>query len=86
MVTADRFGAVRVWPKTNVTSHKLTFKPGYRIYTFFLCHIFMFTGISFCVQISTMNSGSDVFIFMDRLKVIWTYYTLSGNCFNENTK
>ena len=42
-------GAVRAWPNTNVTSHKLTFKPGYHIYTFFLCHICMYTGIYFCV-------------------------------------
>ena len=42
-------GAVHAWPNTNVTPHKLTFKPGYHIYTFFLCHIFMYTGIYFCV-------------------------------------
>ena len=44
--------AVHAWPKTNVTSHKLTFKPpGYHIYTFFLCHIMyvMYTGIYVCV-------------------------------------
>ena len=42
-------GAVHAWPNTNVTSRKLTFKPGYHINTFFLCHICMYTGIYFCV-------------------------------------
>ena len=32
-----------------------------------------------------MNSGCDVFIFMGRLKVILTFYTLSANYFKENT-
>ena len=44
-------GAVHAWPNTNVTPHKLTFKPGYHIHTFFLCHIFMYTGIYFCVAV-----------------------------------
>ena len=39
--TGDRIGAVCAWLNTNVSSHKLTFKPGYHIYTFFLCHIFV---------------------------------------------
>ena len=38
-----------MYGQTHVTSHKLTFKPGYHIYTFFLCHLFMYTGIYFCV-------------------------------------
>ena len=29
--TCDHIGAVRAWPNTNVTSHKLTLKPGYHI-------------------------------------------------------
>ena len=48
-------GAVHAWPNTNVTSHKLTFKPGYHIYTFFLCHILCILVYIFVLQISTMN-------------------------------
>ena len=44
-------GGVHACPNTNVTSHKLTFKPGYHIYTFCLCHIFMYTGIYFYVAV-----------------------------------
>ena len=83
--TGDRISAVRAWPNTNVTWHKLPFIPGYHIYTLFVCHICMYTGIYFWVADTTMNSGCDVFIFMGRLKVILTLYTLSANCLNENT-
>ena len=34
--------------QTQMSSHKLTFKPGYHLYIL-LCHIFMYTGIYFCV-------------------------------------
>ena len=42
----------------------------------------MYTGIYFCVA-DIYNEI--VFIFMGCLKVILTFYTLSTNCFNENT-